>query len=407
MLRPKIFVVLLLATCLKEFSEAKGQCGLVNRTQSGLARVCGYKYTALYDFDHHFRSASRAVPSLINLLNNCSATVNTMICSLFVPRCEEDIPGPYLPCRAVCYDYATKCQDVIEAKGLQWTVAMCDILPERDDPNTKLGYRGRCFYPPHFTDSGKKYKHNCSNIVIPACQGIPGYTQTVVSEAIQRRYQHHIINTIGKDTNSTCHKKRKEIVCAENLPGCINGSAAFLCRDTCDKFFNACKSPFFYEKDMCMEFPSRETTSKSASVCKQTHWPRAENWDFRANPTGRPITASTKDSMTTLSRGPTAPSSHVPEGIIHHGGSINLGTEEPLTVKGLPGIHARKSQKDKKTDTSKVAIGLIVTFIVLLVIAIGIVGVLFYMKKRRSRDFDYQKQILYSEDKADEFEIFT
>lgn len=133
------------------------------------------------------------------------------------------------------------------------------------------------------------YKHNCSDIVVPACKGIPGYTQTVVSEAIQRRYQRYIDGTIGLRTNGTCYEKRKEIVCAENLPGCIDGSAAFLCRDTCEKFFNTCKSPFFYEKDMCMEFPSRESTPKSASVCKQTHWPRAENWNFSATPTGMNI----------------------------------------------------------------------------------------------------------------------
>lgn len=391
MLYPKL-VVLLLASFSKEFSEATGQCGLVNRTEHGLDKVCGYEFTAQYDYKHHFTSASRAVPALIRLLKNCSATVNTMICSLFVPRCEEDIPGPYLPCRAVCYDYATRCREVIAEKGLQWTVAMCDILPERDDPNTKLGYRGRCFTPPNFKDSGKTYKHNCSDIVVPACKGIPGYTQTVVSEAIQLRYQRYIDGTIGQRTNGTCYEKRKEIVCAENLPGCIDGSAAFLCRDTCEKFFNTCKSPFFYEKDMCMEFPSRESTPKSASVCKQTHWPRAENWNFSATPTGQP---STEGAMTSFSRSPTTSSSHGHEGITIH------------TEKQLPGIHARKSTKDEDSKTNKVAIGLIATFIVLLVIAIGIVGVLFYRKKRRSRQFDYQKQILYSEGKADEFEIFT
>ncbi|XP_027048621.1 uncharacterized protein LOC113676195 [Pocillopora damicornis] len=435
MLYPKL-VVLLLASFSKEFSEATGQCGLVNRTEHGLDKVCGYEFTAQYDYKHHFTSASRAVPTLIRLLKNCSATVNTMICSLFVPRCEEDIPGPYLPCRAVCYDYATRCRDVIAEKGLQWTVAMCDILPERDDPNTKLGYRGRCFTPPNFKDSGKTYKHNCSDIVVPACKGIPGYTQTVVSEAIQRRYQRYIDGTIGLRTNGTCYEKRKEIVCAENLPGCIDGSAAFLCRDTCEKFFNTCKSPFFYEKDMCMEFPSRESTPKSASVCKQTHWPRAENWNFSATPTGQPVTASTEGVMTSFSRSPTTSSSRGLEGITKHTdqsssvstrgtkifvptkifahsqGTVILSSPQPKgttkhTEKQLPGIHARKSIKDEDSKTNKVAIGLIATFIVILVIAIGIVGVLFYRKKRRSRQFDYQKQILYSEGKADEFEIFT
>ena len=37
---------------------------------------------------------------------------------------------------------------------------------------------------------------------------------------------------------------------------------------------------------MCMEFPRRESTPKSVSVCKQTHWPRVENWNFSATPTG-------------------------------------------------------------------------------------------------------------------------
>lgn len=155
---PKLFAVLLLASFCEEFALAKQQCGLVNRTQAGLEKICGYEYTALYDYDHHFSSASRAVPSLVNLLGNCSEMINTMICSLFVPRCKEDIPGPYLPCRGVCYDYATKCKKSIQLKGLEWTVAMCDILPERDDPQTQLGYRGRCFTPPNFKDSGGKRK---------------------------------------------------------------------------------------------------------------------------------------------------------------------------------------------------------------------------------------------------------
>lgn len=169
----KFFALLFSAMFCMGFSRAEPQCGLVNRTIAGLEKLCGYEYTAYYDYDHHFGSASNAVTSLSRLLGNCSSTVNTMICSLFVPRCSEEIKGPYLPCRAVCHDYATKCRDVILNKGLEWTVAMCDILPVRDNPRTTKGYRERCFTPPNFKDSGKSkftsaayqnlgHKENCS-----------------------------------------------------------------------------------------------------------------------------------------------------------------------------------------------------------------------------------------------------
>lgn len=144
---------LLFSTCYLGYSLAVPQCDLVNRTIPGLDKICGYEYTAKFDFDSHFSSASRAVTSLRNILGNCSETVETMICSLFVPRCTEEIRGPYLPCRAVCHDYATKCQTVIAEKGLEWTVAMCDILPEKDNPDTTKGYRERCFTPSNFKNS--------------------------------------------------------------------------------------------------------------------------------------------------------------------------------------------------------------------------------------------------------------
>ena len=72
-----------------------------------------------------------------------------------------------------------------------------------------------------------------------------------------------------------------------------------------------------------------------------------------------------------------------------------------------PGMHARGKQPGgKKSSSTKLTIGLVVTFILVLLIAIGIVGFLLYRRKR-SHQFDYQKQVLYSEDKAEEFEIFT
>lgn len=69
-------------------------------------------------------------------------------------------------------------------------------------------------------------------------------------------------------------------------------------------------------------------------------------------------------------------------------------------------MHARGQQPEGKTSSSKLIIGLVLTFILILLIAIGIVGFFIYRRKK-SHQFDYQKQVLYSEDKAEEFEIFT
>lgn len=130
----------------------------------------------------------------------------------------------------------------------------------------------------HFISTA--YKHICSDIVIDACQGIPGYTKTVVSESIQRTYHNYIKSKIKYNKYDNCSSLRKEIVCAGNLPACIDGTTAFLCRDNCLSFFDKCPSPFFYGNNMCMEFPRREGTGKESPICKQTHWPRSENWQL-------------------------------------------------------------------------------------------------------------------------------
>lgn len=151
----KLFACLLVSSFLLGFSYSEPQCQRINKTISDLHIQCGYNLTARFEYDQHFDSASRAIGSLKSVLKNCSAFVNIMMCSLFLPRCTEDIKGPYLPCRGVCHDYANDCKDIISSRGLEWTVAMCDILPVKDNPQTTKGYRERCFTPPNYRDSGK------------------------------------------------------------------------------------------------------------------------------------------------------------------------------------------------------------------------------------------------------------
>ena len=74
-----------------------------------------------------------------------------------------------------------------------------------------------------------------------------------------------------------------------------------------------------------------------------------------------------------------------------------LDTPSPA-VKGL--------QKDKKSDPNKLLVGFMVTFAFFILIVLGVVGFVWYRRKK-VRQFDYQKQVLYSGDREDEFQIFT
>ena len=139
------------------FSQAESQCQRINETISHLniEVQCGYNYTVRFNISHHFSTSLKRVIYLKREVKNCSAFVDVMACSLFLPRCTEDIKGPYLPCRGVCYDFANDCKDVLEVNELEWTAAYCDLLPEKDNPMTTKGYKERCFTPPNYRDSGR------------------------------------------------------------------------------------------------------------------------------------------------------------------------------------------------------------------------------------------------------------
>ena len=89
------------------------------------------------------------------LLRNCSTLLDVMACSIFLPRCTEEINGPYLPCRGVCYEWTHDCKDVIKQEGMEWVTGLCGLLPEEDDPHTTKGYLGRCFTPPNYRGEGR------------------------------------------------------------------------------------------------------------------------------------------------------------------------------------------------------------------------------------------------------------
>ena len=134
------------------------QCQSLDDTIPNFDKVmrCGYSHTARFNDSNVLTRQLHKLMQFKRAITNCSALTDVMGCSLFVPQCTEEIKGPYLPCRGVCYDWVNACKDVIRAsQTFEWTAALCDILPEKDDPQTTKGYKGRCFVPPGYNGSGQ------------------------------------------------------------------------------------------------------------------------------------------------------------------------------------------------------------------------------------------------------------
>lgn len=82
----------------------------------------------------------------IPLLETCSSFSSTILCSLYVPKCEEGRAKPWIPCRKVCSKFVTECVKTLRVAGLLGLfTTLCDLLPDENPQSAKS-----CFYPSNF-----------------------------------------------------------------------------------------------------------------------------------------------------------------------------------------------------------------------------------------------------------------
>lgn len=111
----------------------------------------GYRLTARFpDVDgqpYQDVQASR-LGIYIPLLQTCSEFASTILCSLYVPKCEEGRKKPWIPCRKVCTKFVGDCFRLLPKAGLTGMfTALCDLLPDDKNPSQN------CFYPPNFPNT--------------------------------------------------------------------------------------------------------------------------------------------------------------------------------------------------------------------------------------------------------------
>ena len=94
-------------------------------------------------------SYSDIVGNITAKLSDCSSYTSHILCSLYVPRCKEDLAEPWLPCQEVCWEFVRGCGEKMDLHGLNWMKSLCGLLRSR---SKNSGKPDNCFEPPGFVN---------------------------------------------------------------------------------------------------------------------------------------------------------------------------------------------------------------------------------------------------------------
>lgn len=246
----------------------------------------GYTLTARFpDVDgrpyqdvHKYR-----LKTYIPLLETCSSFTSTILCSLYVPKCEEGRAKPWIPCRKVCSKFVAECVGTLRVAGLLGLfTTLCDLLPDENPQSAK-----NCFYPSNFNGptSGGPVTNVCHNVTVQTCSGHLHYGKTFIPPRLQTGLEETIFSTV---INSKCSTELEKFLCYTQFPPCYPNRPAMTsvpCKSLCDvvdkkcwKEFNALGIPL---TDCNFIYPRENTAT---GLCNLTQWPAAWPKEFRPSP---------------------------------------------------------------------------------------------------------------------------
>ena len=134
-------------------SQSVQKCRQLDKVKFPVCFKDGFNSTSLYLADSSFyaETYSKIIKDITGKLGDCSNYTGYILCSLYVPRCKENMPGPWLPCREVCEEFVEGCRDQMNSNGLNWLKPLCTLLPKKHRRKTD----DICFMPPDFKRSTK------------------------------------------------------------------------------------------------------------------------------------------------------------------------------------------------------------------------------------------------------------
>lgn len=161
--------VVLLVIKLSKSQRRLPQCRKVDRNKFPVCVKDGFIRTSVY-LANDWYGYSKIMEKIKSKLGSCSKYTSFILCSLYLPRCEEHIAKPLLPCRDVCEEFVRGCGERMDKSGLNWLKPLCSLLKTNEtDPS--------CLRPTGYKPSAKSQLSKYAII-----------TDTKVNNAVTRQY---------------------------------------------------------------------------------------------------------------------------------------------------------------------------------------------------------------------------
>ena len=146
-----VFSVIVLTRC-----QRVSDCRRVDESKFPICVKDGFTSTSVFlANDFYAIPYSKIINNITEKLGSCSKYTSFILCSLYVPRCEENMAGPWLPCREVCEEFVQGCWDQMDSNGLNWLKPLCSLLPRN-------GTDANCLKPSDFKPSKKHLPGECA-----------------------------------------------------------------------------------------------------------------------------------------------------------------------------------------------------------------------------------------------------
>ncbi|KXJ25681.1 hypothetical protein AC249_AIPGENE26670 [Exaiptasia diaphana] len=221
-------------------------CNKCNKISIKECANVGYSHTFHFNdinkvpYQNH---TAAALEKFLKLLT-CSKYAQTILCSLYLPKCDLKTCSskPVLPCRRVCYEFVRSCDKYLALAAIHGLmIGLCDLLPWNNTAASP------CFLPKGFKPTAQVYQRQVCYPVVSnddQCHKDFSYNATFINPKDPNIPKSHLLQPV---IASNCSAKAEKFFCYTRFPPCRDESHLTVplpCRSMCKEVLGKCKDVF-------------------------------------------------------------------------------------------------------------------------------------------------------------------